>query len=224
MHIKVWLSLGSNLGDRLAYLQSAQQALRQLSTIELEQSSIYESAPWGGVAQGPFLNQVISLHLSSDLLNVAIDTYISEDLISKYQLDSNSWLKRRQFIQSSTGYVQFIEKFMFYLLVLELKHDRNRQTNTLRWDSRTLDLDILAIQPLPDASKDIDSEFFHTYISQYLELPHPRISERQFILKPWCELASQLYIPSLGHKLSDLCKTCPNDDSLHVYANHAQSL
>ena len=222
MHIKVWLSLGSNLGDRMAYLAFARQALKHLSSRELELSSVYESAPWGGVAQGAFLNQVISLYLSSDLLDVAMKNHISEDSIFKYQLDSTPWLKRRQFIQSSTGYVQLIEKLMFYLLFLELKYGRNRQSDALRWDSRTLDLDILAIQPLSDTCNDIDSKIFHTYTSQYLELPHPRIAERQFILKPWCELASQLYIPSLGHKLSDLCKNCPDDASLHIYANHTQ--
>ena len=160
---------------------------------------------------------MIALYLSSDLLNLAINTEISETLILKYQLDSTPWLKRRQFIQSCTGYEQLIEKLMFYLLVLELKNGRNRQSNTLRWDSRTLDLDILAIQPLSDVNNDTDSTIFHAYMSQYLELPHPRIAERQFILKPWCELASQLYIPSLKYKLIDLCKNCPDDDSLHIY-------
>ena len=166
MHIKVWLSLGSNLGDRLAYLQSARQAIRQLSKTELEQSSIYESTPWGGVAQGTFLNQVISLHLSSDLLNIAIDKHLSDDLISKYQLDSTAWLKRLQFIQSSTGYVQFIEKFMFYLLIIELKHDRNRQDDVLRWDSRTLDLIFWLFNPYLTLLNILTQSFFtHTSVN-----------------------------------------------------------
>ena len=103
---------------------------------------------------------------------------------------------------------------------IEQQHLRKR---TVANAPRTLDLDILAIHPLSEACNDIDSKIFHTYTSQYLELPHPRIAERQFILKPWCELASQLYIPSLGHKLSDLCKHCPDDESLNIYAHHEHS-
>ena len=47
------LSLGSNLGDRLANLRLG------LSVVEpLKVSRVYETAPWGGVAQDDFLNIV----------------------------------------------------------------------------------------------------------------------------------------------------------------------
>lgn len=52
----VVLSIGSNLGDRAARLQSVVDgldgAVRGLSPV-------YETAAWGGVEQGPFLNAVI---------------------------------------------------------------------------------------------------------------------------------------------------------------------
>lgn len=48
------LSLGSNLGDRLANLQSAVDALRPLRT-----SPVYETAPWGGVEQDEYLNAIL---------------------------------------------------------------------------------------------------------------------------------------------------------------------
>lgn len=50
------LSLGTNLGDRLANLTAARSALAALfETIAF--SSIYETEPWGYTNQPPFLNQ-----------------------------------------------------------------------------------------------------------------------------------------------------------------------
>jgi 2-amino-4-hydroxy-6-hydroxymethyldihydropteridine diphosphokinase len=50
------LSIGSNLGDRFARLQSAVDGLGQ-SVVAV--SPVYETLPWGGVEQGPFLNAVL---------------------------------------------------------------------------------------------------------------------------------------------------------------------
>lgn len=50
------LSLGSNLGDRLASLRSVVDGLGDaVRTV----SPVYETAPWGGVEQGAFLNAVV---------------------------------------------------------------------------------------------------------------------------------------------------------------------
>jgi len=51
------LGLGSNLGDRRARLAAALLRLRDAGPI-LAVSSLYETAPIGGPAQGPFLNAV----------------------------------------------------------------------------------------------------------------------------------------------------------------------
>ncbi|MEO3758422.1 2-amino-4-hydroxy-6-hydroxymethyldihydropteridine diphosphokinase [Mycobacterium sp. B14F4] len=50
------LSIGSNLGDRLALLRSVVDGL---AGDLLAASPVYETAPWGGVEQGPFLNAVV---------------------------------------------------------------------------------------------------------------------------------------------------------------------
>ncbi|CAN5119332.1 2-amino-4-hydroxy-6-hydroxymethyldihydropteridinediphosphokinase [soil metagenome] len=50
------LSIGSNLGDRVARLQSVVDALGdRLRAV----SPVYETDPWGGVDQGAFLNAVV---------------------------------------------------------------------------------------------------------------------------------------------------------------------
>ena len=48
------LSIGSNLGDRLAHLRSVVAALRPVAV-----SPVYETAPWGGVEQDDYLNAIV---------------------------------------------------------------------------------------------------------------------------------------------------------------------
>ena len=50
------LSIGSNLGDRLATLQAAVAAFRPCVT---GVSPVYETAPWGPVPQGDYLNAIV---------------------------------------------------------------------------------------------------------------------------------------------------------------------
>ena len=57
----IYLSLGTNLGDRMANLRLAHAALPPEIQICLA-SSIYETEPWGFPDQPPFLNQVIQAH------------------------------------------------------------------------------------------------------------------------------------------------------------------
>ena len=56
--VEVFLSLGTNLGDRLKNLTCAIQSLNEFLKIETK-SSIYETPPWGVTEQPKFLNQVI---------------------------------------------------------------------------------------------------------------------------------------------------------------------
>lgn len=56
----VQVALGSNLGDRVAHLRAAVDALLEDGHIE-RVSSLYESAPMGPQDQGPFLNAVLTL-------------------------------------------------------------------------------------------------------------------------------------------------------------------
>jgi 2-amino-4-hydroxy-6-hydroxymethyldihydropteridine diphosphokinase len=55
---QLYLSLGTNLGDRLANLLNAIKSLPP-QVNPLAQSSIYETEPWGYSDQPAFLNQVI---------------------------------------------------------------------------------------------------------------------------------------------------------------------
>ncbi|WP_286858747.1 MULTISPECIES: 2-amino-4-hydroxy-6-hydroxymethyldihydropteridine diphosphokinase [Sphingobacterium] len=56
---KIFILLGTNLGDRLRQLLRAKQALEKQVGEILMASSIYETAAWGVEDQPAFLNQVI---------------------------------------------------------------------------------------------------------------------------------------------------------------------
>lgn len=69
-----YLGLGSNLGDRLANLQSAVDGLAARAGRVLAISAVYETEPMGGPAQPDYLNAVVALDTVLDargLLGVA---------------------------------------------------------------------------------------------------------------------------------------------------------
>lgn len=55
--VRAFLSLGSNLGDRLAHLRQAVDSLPDVVAV----SEVYETVPVGGPEQGPYLNLVVEL-------------------------------------------------------------------------------------------------------------------------------------------------------------------
>jgi 2-amino-4-hydroxy-6-hydroxymethyldihydropteridine diphosphokinase len=77
------LSLGSNLGDRFAYLRSAVDGF---ADVLLAVSPVYETAPWGGVEQDDFLNAVI--------------------VVDDPGIDPWGWLRRGQGLEDAAGRVR----------------------------------------------------------------------------------------------------------------------
>jgi 2-amino-4-hydroxy-6-hydroxymethyldihydropteridine diphosphokinase len=62
---RAFIALGSNLGDRAAYLAAARTALSLLPASRLTAASVVEeTAPFGPAAQGPYLNQMVALDTS----------------------------------------------------------------------------------------------------------------------------------------------------------------
>jgi len=69
-----YLALGSNLGDREAYLAQARTELEARGARILRESTVRETEPFGVVDQPPFLNQVLEVEWQGsprDLLNAA---------------------------------------------------------------------------------------------------------------------------------------------------------
>ncbi len=72
------LSLGSNLGDRFAHLRGA---VAGLADVLVAASPVYETAPWGGVEQGDFLNAVV--------------------VVDGVDIDAWGWLRRGQALEAA---------------------------------------------------------------------------------------------------------------------------
>lgn len=53
-----YVALGSNLGDRLGYLQAGLDGMRAAGIMPVAVSAVYETAPWGVTDQADFLNAV----------------------------------------------------------------------------------------------------------------------------------------------------------------------
>lgn len=74
------LSIGSNVGDRLAHLQSALDSLGWCVTAV---SPVYETPPWGPVPQGDYLNAIV--------------------LVSDAAADATEWLRRAHRAEDAAG-------------------------------------------------------------------------------------------------------------------------
>ncbi|GAB7232530.1 hypothetical protein TOTSKI_14940 [Facklamia hominis] len=76
MH-QVYLSLGSNMGDRIQQLKSAQKYLKMHEAIKIiHASSYYQTSPVGGVVQDDFINQ--ALLIETNLSPYCLLDYIHE--------------------------------------------------------------------------------------------------------------------------------------------------
>jgi len=133
----VYLSLGSNLGNREQHLEKARVAIQQEIGEIIAESSIYESEAEGFEGYS-FLNQVLK-----------IETTLLPELL----------LQKTEEIERKLGRTQ----------KTEIKNDKPAYKN------RIIDIDILLYDDLQ-----IDTET--------LTIPHPRMLEREFVMKPLREI------------------------------------
>ena len=133
----VYLGFGSNLGDRAENILQAVQSLKANGLIIHRLSSIIETDPVGGPAQGKFLNAVCK-----------IGTSLSPEAL--------------------LAVIHKIEKGL-------------GRTRTIRNGPRTIDIDILLFDRL-------------SVNTARLAIPHPKMLERDFVLRPLTEIAPELVL------------------------------
>ena len=134
------VALGSNLGDSLALLSAAAQALQQLAAPgSFRCSPLFRTAPVGGPANQPdFINAVVLLD---------------------WQDTPEQLLKQLQQLEAAAGRQRLIAN-----------------------GPRSLDLDLLWCG-------------VEQRSSAFLELPHPRLAQRRFVLQPLAALDPSLVPP-----------------------------
>jgi 2-amino-4-hydroxy-6-hydroxymethyldihydropteridine diphosphokinase len=128
--IRVLLGLGSNVGDRLSYLQAAAHRIAKVCRVE-RASRVYETKPVGGPPG------------QSDFYNGA--------LLVTYEGEPLALLDVLHGIEAAIG--------------------RTRRPDDVRWGPRRIDIDILWVEGL-------------AMESDRLVIPHPRLTQRPFALRP----------------------------------------
>ncbi len=144
--VKVYLGLGSNLGDRKGNIGSALKLLAENCDV-INISSLRETEPIGYKEQDKFLNGAV-------------------------------------LVETSLG----ARELLLFLKSIEKKLGR---VETFKNGPRTIDLDILLYGDLVVNETD-------------LIIPHPKMHEREFILKPMNEIGSEIVHPVLGKSISEL--------------------
>jgi len=109
--------------------------------------------------------------------------------------DQGAYLNGVCHIKTSLPARELLER----LLAIERSCGRRRDPST-RWGPRTLDLDLLIYG---DATIDEPG----------LTVPHPRLSDRTFVLQPLAELAPDLVIPGLARTVAELLREATAEGS-----------
>ena len=90
-----FLSLGSNSGDRLSYIQQATTILNMTEGIKIiKKSSLYETEPWGVKNQNWFLNAAVAVYTDLkplELLNVVQNI---EKHLGRNRVNEKKWHER----------------------------------------------------------------------------------------------------------------------------------
>lgn len=161
----VYLSLGSNLGDRLANIKKALRMLESRVDV-CGVSSVYETEPWGLKNQPSFLN--VACAGQTDLTPHAL-----------------------------LSFVKGIEQQM------------GRQA-TVRYGPRHIDIDIL---------------FYDHLIlnSSKLQIPHPRLADRAFVLCPLAEIAPDLEHPVTGKTISAMLAEIEEPETVRRYVAYCSN-
>lgn len=157
----IYLSLGSNVGDREANLRSAIAALAEAGVRVIRQSSIYETEPVDYLDQPWFLNCVVQ---------------------GETELEALALLHALHEIESKMGSKKLIAK-----------------------GPRLIDLDILLYGQ-------------ETIETPELQVPHPRMLLRRFVLVPLAEIAPDLRHPSWNATAAELLARSKDRSAVRRFA------
>ena len=157
---KVYLSLGSNIGDRAGNIARAVAALASHGVRVTRESSLYETEPVDFREQDWFLNSVVEA-----------ETDLTPGEVMDALLRIERSLGRRRLVPEGP---------------------------------RLIDMDILLF----------GSSIVRT---PELEIPHPRMAERRFVLVPFNEIAPGAWHPVLKKTIAELLAGVPDPSVVRLF-------
>lgn len=157
----VYLSLGSNLGDRAAQIERALARLTEEGVRITRRSSFYETEP-------------VEFHEQDWFLNLAAE--------------AETQLTPQQLLQA----------------ILRIEKELGRE-RIVRAGPRTVDIDIVIYG---DNIVVNDKE---------LEIPHPRMAGRRFVLIPMVEIAPALRHPMTGRTMAEMLAAAADESQVRPW-------
>lgn len=155
---KVYIGLGTNLGDKEQNLRNAVQKIEEQIGKVVSLSAFYMTAPWGFASDNSFLNAAACVETDLSPLDV---------------------LQETQKIERELG--------------------RTKKSVDGVYSDRLIDIDLLLYEDL-----------ILTVVSPSgaeLNLPHPLMTERDFVMLPLAEIAPELRHPVLGKTMKEIWDT-----------------
>ena len=157
----VYLSMGSNIGDKKQNIEDALALLNRFDTIEVGcVSSFYKTQPQNFTDQDWFINAAVKI---------------------KTVLDPGELL----------GVLKTVEQQL------------DKDGKPFRFGPRIIDLDIVYYDDL-------------ILKTEQLEIPHPRMHERCFVLIPICDIGAQTIHPVLNLRSDELLKKIEEQETQKV--------
>ena len=159
----VYLSLGSNLGDKFDNLQKAIRRIGETCGSIIQESPIYKTPPLGFESDDNFLNMCLSL-----------ETKLTPSIL----------LNR--------------------LKEIEIEIGRKKKSINGTYVSRIIDIDIILFGD-------------HIIDANELQIPHPKYTERLFVIKPLEDISKDIFDPKNGKSIRQLKEDCIDQSQITPY-------